>query len=84
MLYKVYIVLTLDELTKNRWLATAKCFITTWLNHELQQEYVLIKYVLTPWAIIMMCLNNKIYKCTFKQFVNHLLTLSKWSYEIDH
>ncbi len=31
------------------------------INHESLQEYVLIKHLLTHWANIIMCVNNKIY-----------------------
>ncbi len=43
-------------------------FYNDMINYELQQEYVLIKHLLTHWATIIMCLNNKIYKYTFKVY----------------
>ncbi len=39
--------------------------IDLWLDHELQEECVLM-LLPTHRAIIIMHLNNKIYKCTFK------------------
>jgi len=42
---------------------------------------VLIKHLLTHGVTITICLNNKMHKCTFKLFINNLLTLYKWSYE---